>query len=101
MEAVTQEGRRCTAKNRAGERCGKAPIKGGTVCVTHGSSAPQVRRKATLRLLELVDPAIGTLAHEMVQADKSADRQRAATSLIDRAGLPDRTSTRLTHRHNC
>src|SRR3546814_19405165 len=77
MEAVTQEGRRCTAKNRAGERCGKAPIKGGTVCVTHGGSAPQVRRKATLRLLELVDPAIGTLAREMVPADKSAERPRA------------------------
>jgi hypothetical protein len=92
MEAVTQEGRRCTAKNRAGERCGKAPIKGGTVCVTHGGSAPQVRRKATLRLLELVDPAIGTLAREMVQADKSADRQRAANSILDRAGMP-RTAT--------
>src|SRR3546814_14929883 len=88
MEAVTQEGRRCTAKNRAGERCGKAPIKGGTVCVTHGGSAPQVRRKATLRLLELVDPAIGTLARAMVQADKSADRQRAANRLPDRAGMP-------------
>lgn len=84
--------RQCTAKNRAGERCKQAPIKGGTVCRNHGGSAPQVRRKATLRLLELVDPAIGTLAREMVQADKSADRQRAANSILDRAGMP-RTAT--------
>lgn len=62
------------------------------VCQTHGGSAPQVRRKAALRLLELVDPAIAVLAREMVNADKSADRQRAANSVLDRAGVP-RTAT--------
>lgn len=93
MDAKTSGKRQCTAKSQTtGNRCTKAPIKGGTVCATHGGSAPQVRRKATLRLLELVDPAIGTLAREMVQADKSADRQRAANSILDRAGMP-RTAT--------
>jgi hypothetical protein len=82
----------CTAKRSNGEACNKPPIKGGTVCATHGGSAPQVRRKAALRLLELVDPAIAVLAREMVQADKSADRQRAANSVLDRAGVP-RTAT--------
>lgn len=92
-EAPTQGGRQCTAKSTTtGERCRKAAIKGGTVCTSHGGKAPQVRRKAALRLLELVDPAIGTLAREMVQADKSADRQRAANSILDRAGMP-RTAT--------
>lgn len=85
--------RQCTAKrNSDGERCTKAPIKGGTVCATHGGSAPQVRRKAALRLLELVEPAIAVLAREMVNADKSSDRQRAANSVLDRAGVP-RTAT--------
>lgn len=84
--------RQCTAKNRRGEQCGQSAIKGGTVCRNHGGAAPQVRRKAALRLLELVDPAIAVLAREMVNADKSADRQRAANSVLDRAGVP-RTAT--------
>ena len=84
--------RQCTATARSGERCKRPAMLGGTVCRNHGGAAPQVRRKAALRLLELVDPAISTLAREMVQADKSADRQRAANSLLDRAGVP-RTAT--------
>lgn len=78
--------RRCQAHTTAGDPCKNAPILGGNVCHKHGGSAPQVRRKATLRLLELVDPAIATLAREMVRAGKSADRQRAANSILDRAG---------------
>lgn len=92
MDTGTPGRRTCAAKRSNGQPCNKPPIKGGTVCATHGGSAPQVRRKAALRLLELVDPAISTLAREMVQADKSADRQRAANSLLDRAGVP-RTAT--------
>lgn len=84
--------RPCGAKRSNGEPCKKPAIKGGTVCQTHGGSAPQVRKKAALRLLELVDPAIAVLAREMVNADKSADRQRAANSVLDRAGVP-RTAT--------
>lgn len=79
--------RRCTARNRQGDRCGNAAIRGAAVCKMHGAGAPQVRRKAALRLAELVDPAIGTLAREMMKAEKSADRQRAANSLLDRAGI--------------
>lgn len=41
-----------------------------------------------MKLMELVDPAVATLAREMVQADKSSDRQRAANSILDRAGVP-------------
>lgn len=92
-EALIQGGRQCTAKSTTtGNRCTKAAIKGGTVCPTHGGSAPQVRRRAALRLLNLVDPAIAVLAREMATADKSSDRQRAANSVLDRAGVP-RTAT--------
>lgn len=52
----------------------------------HGGSAPAARARARLRLLELADPAIATLAREMVQADRSVDRQKAANSILDRAG---------------
>src|SRR3546814_19061831 len=89
MDAPAQGRRQCTAKSTTtGERCTKAPIRGGTVCATHGGSAPPVPKKAALRLLELVDPAIAVLAREMVNADQSADPPRAANSVLDPAGVP-------------
>lgn len=41
---------KCTARNSRGMPCQKAPVKGASVCATHGGSAPQVRRKAAERL---------------------------------------------------
>lgn len=79
--------RQCSARSkRSGQRCRKWAIAGGTVCPTHGGRAPQVKDRARLRLASLVEPAIATLGREMTQADKSADRQRAANSILDRAG---------------
>ena len=47
---------RCTARNNRGEQCRNRPIKGGSVCSTHGGSAPQVRRAAAARhAAELVE----------------------------------------------
>lgn len=49
--------RRCTAKSaRTGQPCKKYAILGGTVCDTHGGSAPQVKRAAAERLADLIDP---------------------------------------------
>lgn len=53
----------------------------------HGGGSPSTKRKAQLRLAELVNPAIATLAREMTNADRSQDRQRAANSILDRAGV--------------
>lgn len=78
----------CGKKTRAGTPCQKSPIKGGTVCRLHGGSAPQVKRAAKLRLLELVDPAIATLARIMATSDNEALRLKAADSILDRGGLP-------------
>lgn len=91
-EELTHDRRpRCTAKSKQSqERCRRAASPGTTVCASHGAKAPQVRKKASLRLMELIDPAITTLAREMMQADKSSDRQRAANSILDRAGVPRR-----------
>ena len=81
--------RQCTARARStGERCGNRPIPGGTVCRFHGGGAPAVRRRARLRLAELVDPAISTLARVMVKAEKDSDKLRAAEAILDRAGHP-------------
>lgn len=78
---------RCSAQSRQhGRRCSRAAKPGTTVCASHGGNAPQVKRKAALRLATLVSPAISTLAREMATAKKSNDRQRAANSILDRAG---------------
>lgn len=79
--------RRCKAKTRSGRQCANPPIDGGTVCRMHGGAAPQVKKRAAMRLLELIDPAITTLAREMATATRSSDRQRAANSILDRAGV--------------
>lgn len=80
--------RRCRAtSSTTGNPCGRWSIPGGTVCKHHGGAAGQVRRKAALRLLELVEPAIARLKEEMDTAEKSADRLRAADSILDRAGV--------------
>jgi hypothetical protein len=80
--------RRCTAHltDGTGTRCRRAAISGGTVCATHGGSAPQVKRSARERLLEAADPA----AARLVRALESEDERsaiRAAQIILDRAGL--------------
>jgi hypothetical protein len=40
----------CTATTTAGHPCRKAAIAGGTVCATHGGTAPQVRNAAAIRV---------------------------------------------------
>lgn len=78
----------CGKKTRAGTPCQKSPIKGGTVCRLHGGSAPQVKRAAKLRLLELVDPAIATIARVMATSPNEVLRFKAAQDILDRGGLP-------------
>lgn len=78
----------CTATSKqSGNRCGRVATPGTNVCASHGSKNPAVQRKARLRLLELVDPAIATLAREMMYAESSGDKQKAANSILDRAGF--------------
>lgn len=83
-----QNRRLCHAKSqRSGELCRAPAMAGQRVCRVHGGSTPQAKQAAKLRLASLVNPAIGTLAREMTRADRSADRQRAANSILDRAGI--------------
>jgi len=42
---------KCTGHNGRGLPCGNRPIRGGSVCSTHGGSAPQVQAAAEQRLL--------------------------------------------------
>lgn len=40
----------CTSIRKTGDRCKRRPIKGGTVCYTHGGAAPQVKAAAARRV---------------------------------------------------
>jgi hypothetical protein len=84
---------RCTAwSTTRGHRCERARHPGATVCASHGASAPQVKARARLRLLELVDPATAVLAQILTDTRlKPADRLRAVENIYDRAGIPRRT----------
>lgn len=88
MKAPLPEHLRCKAISRQqGDRCRRPAKPGASVCAKHGGNLPTVRRSAQIRLAELVNPAIATLARELVKAERSADRIRAANSLLDRAGV--------------
>lgn len=44
--------KRCTATNRAGEQCGRPPMRGGKVCASHGGKSPRVLAASQRRLAE-------------------------------------------------
>src|SRR5690606_7675081 len=72
--------------SQTGEQCRKASILGGTVCASHGGSAPQVREAASRRLLAAVDPAIDRLL-ELVGSDDERVALQACRLVLDRAGI--------------
>jgi len=85
----------CTAKSsRTGQRCRKAAIRGGTVCLTHGGSAPQVREAARRRLQEalltMVDPALLVIHRALTKGKQdelpTAIEAQVANKAIERAG---------------
>ena len=52
---------KCKAHTSRGTPCQRHAIKGGTVCIMHGGSAPQVKAAARHRLLALVDKSMAEL----------------------------------------
>lgn len=83
-EVVKQ--RKCRAKNAAGNPCGKYAIKGGSVCPTHGGSAPQVKKRAALRLLAMVEPALVELQEVVMQNVHLPSKVAAIRTVLERAG---------------
>ena len=82
--------RQCTAHKKDGERCRRAPIKGGTVCPKHGGRAPQVRAAAQQRLLMATDNLMANLLKIATSGESEAVRLRATMDALDRAGLTER-----------
>lgn len=60
---------RCVARNRAGQRCGRYPIRGATVCASHGGKTPTVLAAAQRRLAArtLEADARAVLAYEATE----------------------------------
>lgn len=90
MTAPKDESRQCTAKAKSTQkRCQQTAIVGGRVCRMHGGSAPQVKRAAAVRMRDLIDPAIATLARVLVDPLSSETAKlRAVENVLDRAGMP-------------
>lgn len=76
--ARVRQALQCAATSKTtGERCRKYAIVGGTVCPSHGGSAPQVRRRAAMRVAERA---------EWRHVQKILDRNR----VVDGAVAPHR-----------
>lgn len=84
LEAGNPMKARCTATNRRGQRCGKPPIPGGTVCRMHGGAAPQVKQKAMERLMALQNPAIDRLSKLIDQEAFPTVAYAASRDVLDR-----------------
>jgi hypothetical protein len=70
---------------RPAGRCRAVGIMGGTVCVSHGGSAPQVREAAKLRLFEAVDPVTAEMIRLALKAKNEMARIAAGKDVLDRA----------------
>lgn len=96
--------KRCTATaKRSGERCQRAAIPGGKVCIKHGGTAPQVKAAAERRLAEAraaaslegwglqvdINPAEALLELVQTKAAEVYHWRHLASNLLDdeRAGL--------------
>jgi hypothetical protein len=80
--------RKCSAHSaRTGKPCKRYAIAGGTVCPTHGGSAPQVKEAAMRRLEDGALIAANALVTIAGKGSNEAARVRAADSLLDRVGV--------------
>lgn len=89
--------RMCSATKKDGTPCKRSPIKGGTVCMSHGGAAPQVRRKANERLLQGVPKMLSELKRLAVDDSVPPNvRLAAIRDWLDRAGIGESDKHELT-----
>src|SRR5262245_21828672 len=85
MDASDPMDARCTATSKqSGQRCKRAPIPGGAVCVMHGGGAPQVKLKAQERLAAYQDKAIDRLFQLVEQTEYPSTAFAAVRDVRDR-----------------
>jgi hypothetical protein len=87
----------CTAHRTNGEPCKRRPIKGGTVCATHGGRAPQVKEAARRRIEAASDRAAAAMVRLMEDPETPhAVKLAAARDLLDRNDLTGKTAVEVT-----
>lgn len=87
---------RCSRIKLNGDQCKRPPIKGGTVCASHGGRAPQVRAKAQVRNLMAADKLMAALLKIVLDESQPAkDRLVAIRDGLDGAGLGARQAVDL------
>ena len=76
---------KCKAHTTKGHPCKKPPIRGGTVCSTHGGTAQQVRRKAQQRLAlqKARDLALGIADPDITPEEAIIDLVREAAGNVE------------------
>ena len=83
--------RRCKANKSdgSGERCSRWAVAGGSVCPSHGGGAPQARRTAQLRLLDMIP--LATKRHREILRNSKDERVvlQATKMVYDRVGLEE------------
>lgn len=87
---------RCRAhSSRTGERCKLPPVRGATVCRSHGGAARQVQDAARERLQAMVLPALATLRKLIDSADSDAVKLAAIKAVLDYTGhkIPEKLET--------
>lgn len=79
---------KCSARKSNGDPCANSPMKGGTVCRSHGGAAPQVMRKAKERLENSAEK-MARLLLQMAEDPNvpHAVRLAAIRDALDRAGI--------------
>lgn len=85
---------RCIKIKKDGERCNRWSIRGATICITHGGNLPNVKQHAAaavetarMRLIDLTDDAVTVLEELTAEGTAPAIRLKAATEILDRAGI--------------
>lgn len=84
---MAENGKCRATSQRSGKQCGRLPTSGLSVCQVHGGGSATAKAAGRRRLLEHSNNAIDRLVYEVDNAAASSDRQKAANSILDRAGI--------------
>lgn len=88
----------CSARSKRSQvQCRRYAIAGGTVCIMHGGSAPQVKQAARERLLALQNPAIDALGWLVGQREFPSATYAAARDILDRTEGKPAESVAVAH----
>lgn len=85
---------RCTTIKKDGTRCKAWSLNSHHVCLAHGGRLPAVKKAAEdkkqlarLKIVDISDDAVDVIEHLMHYAQQETTRLKAATEILDRAGV--------------